>query len=356
MNQTQQRTAQQRADRIVAFRAELAELEREQGLVLTADQRSHLETHLEGVLAELAKRFGVDVSESAKRISWGIRIVILLGGAAFFAALVLLLHRIWGMLPLAAQALALTAIPLLLLAAGELAFRRSATLYYTALLVWGAGAALVTGLNALGGTLNVVLSPHVLLAWAAFAILVAYAYGLRLLLGAGLVLFCACTAALWVAARGGYWVNLLDRAGLLIPAAAALYTIPGLKAHRDPLDFDSVFRICGAATMLVALLILPKTGDLSWIGLSAQRLEAVCQIIGLALSVGVMLHGFRLRRSSLANLGATSFIIFLYVRLYTWWWDWMPKYLFFLLLGIIAVALFFLFRRIRMRLSENLVP
>jgi hypothetical protein len=61
------REAQVRADRIAAFRAELTELEREQGLTLTPEQRSHLEAHLEGVLATLARQFGADVTDSAKR-------------------------------------------------------------------------------------------------------------------------------------------------------------------------------------------------------------------------------------------------------------------------------------------------
>lgn len=59
------------------------------------------------------------------------------------------------------------------------------------------------GLNAVGGIFNTPPSPHALLAWAAYAILVAYAYGLRLLLGGGLLLLCAYTASLWMAATGG---------------------------------------------------------------------------------------------------------------------------------------------------------
>ncbi len=31
------------------------------------------------------------------------------------------------------------------------------------------------------------------------------------------------------------------------------------------------------------------------------------------------------------NTGNVFFTIFLYTKFYDWWWDWMPKYLFFLL-------------------------
>ena len=33
------------------------------------------------------------------------------------------------------------------------------------------------------------------------------------------------------------------------------------------------------------------------------------------------------------SITALAFVLFLYVRLHSWWWHWMPKYLFFLLLG-----------------------
>jgi hypothetical protein len=350
------RKAQQRADRIAAFRAELAELGREQGLILTSEQQARLDAHLQSMLASLAGQYGADVSESAKRISWGLRLVVLLGGIAFCAAIVLFLHRVWGALPSSAHALILVALPLLLLAAAELVSRRRVDLYYPALLALAAGIGFVMELNALGGTFNMVPSAHALLAWAAFALLVAYAYGLRLLLAAGLVLTSAYSAALWLTAVGGYWAGIFDRAGFLLPAAAVLYAIPWLVRDRDRHDFNFVYRMCGAAMALLALLILSKRGDLCCSGLPARTLEAFYQLAGLVLSVGVAFHGLHLGRSGLVNLGAGAFVVFLFVRLHAWWWDWMPKYLFFLLLSLIAVLLLVPFLRLRRRLSERAMP
>jgi uncharacterized membrane protein len=353
MDRQSQRRAQQRADRIVAFRAELDELEREQGLTLTAEQHAQLQAHHERLLAALNDRFGVDVSESARRVSWGMRLATFLGGVAFFTALVLFLQRIWGVMPSAAQAGVLVAFPLLLLAAAEVAFRRQAALYYTALLALAAGVAFVMGLTFLGGIFNAAPSPHALLAWAAVGLLLAYAYGLRLPLAAGLVLFCAYTASLWVAAGGGYWASFMERAGGLIPAAVLCYAVPSFRAHRDPHGFDFVYRLCGAAVALLALLILSKRGDLCCSGLPGRLVETVYQLMGMAGSVAVVLHGLRLGRGGLVNLGAAAFVVFLFVRLHAWWWAWMPRYLFFLLLGLIAVALLLVFRRTRTRLAER---
>ena len=47
------------------------------------------------------------------------------------------------------------------------------------------------------------------------------------------------------------------------------------------------------------------------------------------------------------NTGAAFFTIFLFTRLYHWLWDWMPKYLFFALIGALGIALVLVFQRVR---------
>lgn len=353
MNPSEQQQARQRIERIAAFRAELAELEREQALALTVEQRMRLDAHLGRVLGELSGKHGVEVTESAQRISWGMRVAALLGGVAFFAALVLFLHRVWGMMPLWGQALVLTGIPLLLLGAAEWTWRRGVDRFYPALLALAAGVGFVMGLSSLGGVLNAVPSPQALLAWAMFAVLVAYAYGHRLLLGGGLLLVCGYVAAASVAASGGFWPNIFDRAGLMIPAAAICYLVPGMWKSRDPHEFAFVYRACGAAVGLIAVMVLSQRGDPCGSALSRRTLEALYQFLGLVASVGVVVHGLRLGRGGLVNLGAVGFIVFLFVRLHAWWWHWMPKYLFFFLVGLIAVGLLLVFRRMRLRLRER---
>ena len=43
----------------------------------------------------------------------------------------------------------------------------------------------------------------------------------------------------------------------------------------------------------------------------------------------------------------TFFVIFLYTKFYDWWWEIMPKYLFFLVIGLSAVLLLVVFKRLR---------
>lgn len=356
MDPDHRRKAQRRADRIALFQAELAELQREQALVLTPEQRSRLDAHFDGVLSNFSRQFGIDVTQSTKRISWGIRVAALLGGVAFGNAVVLFLYRFWGSVPPPGHVAMLVVTPLLLLAAAELTFRRGVDLYYTGLLALAALVALIIEINALGGVMNLTSSPHALLVWGLFAVLVAYAYGLRLLLGAGLLLLCAYTAAVWMASQGAYWAAFLDRSELMIPAAVILYAVPWLTRHCDSHDFGFVYRACGAATGLTGLLLFSTSGHLCCWGVTYRVAEVFCQIAGMVLSAGVIVHGLRLGRSGLVSLGAVAFVVFLYVRLYSWWWHWMPKYLFFFLIGLVAIGLLVLFRRLRARLVERAVP
>jgi uncharacterized membrane protein len=345
--------AQQRVDRIALFRSELAELEQEGALNLTPEQRSLLDAHYSELLSGFQRQFGVDVTDSGKRVSWGMRIASLLGGAALIAALVLFLHRIWGNLPEAVQVAILTAAPLALLAGAEAALARQADRYYVGLLALAAGVAFVLELNALGSVLNLADSPHILLGWGLFAVLVAYAFGVRLVLGAGLVLLCTYTAALALSFQGYYWAGFMQRTQYLLPGALFLYCIPWFGTGRSSDDFEFVYRACGAGLGLSALLMASTSGDLCCGGLRPGTVEAAYQLVGLLLSAGIVAHGVRLSRKGLVNLGVVAFMVFLFVRLHAWWWQWMPKYLFFLLIGLVAIGLLLVFRRIRTRLGEG---
>jgi hypothetical protein len=356
MNSDPRKTAQDRANRIAAFRAELAQLENEQALTLTPDQRSRLERHQERLLSDLSGQFGIDASESAKRISWGMRLASLLGGAALLAALILFLHRIWGNLPSLAHVLVLTACPLALLLAAEVAYCRKVALYYVGLLALAAGVGFLLELGALGAVLNLVDSPHALLVWGLFGLLVAHAYRLRLLLAAGSILVCAYTAGLALSVQGCEWTGFFQQPQYLLPAAAILYALPLLTKEPSGTDFHSVYRLSGAGTALGALLVLSTAGDLCCGGLSPGTVEGLYQIIGLFASAGIVFHGVRLGRGGLVNLGVVAFVVFLYIRLQAWWWQWMPKYLFFLLIGLIAIALLLVFRSLRARLSQRSQP
>ena len=215
--------AQQRADRIRAFREELAELKCEGALTLDAAQRAALENHLQRTLATLAERFDVDTTESQKQIAWGMRIASTLGGLALCAAVVLFFHSFWGFLSIPAQVAVAVMTPLLLLAATEFAARRERTLYYASLLSLVTFGAFVLNLNVLGSIFNLTPSPTALLAWGAFGLLLAYTFHLRLPLAAGLVCLVAYLAASFSSWWSGHWLSFPEKAREL----------PARRAHSD---------------------------------------------------------------------------------------------------------------------------
>ena len=54
----------------------------------------------------------------------------------------------------------------------------------------------------------------------------------------------------------------------------------------------------------------------------------------------------------MTNLGSVFFTIYLYTKFFDWWWEWMPKYLFFLVVGLVAVLLLSVLRRLRILTRE----
>jgi predicted membrane protein DUF2157 len=341
------REAQLRVDRIRAFREELSELEAEGALALSPEQHVQLNAHLDTRLAALAGRFDVDVTPSQKQISWGMRIASTIGGLALCAAVFLFFYRFWGLLAVTTQVVILSGAPLLLVVAAEFTSRRERTLYYTGLLSAVAFAAMVLNLNVLGSIFNMTPSPNAFLAWSVFGLALAYAYGLRLLLAAGLV--CASAwVAMWMMALGGYaWMEVLTRPENFLAPAAGLIAAPALIPHRQRYEFPVVYRLIGLLTLFAALLILSLDGNQSYLPMTAKHVGVMYQTLGFVAAGVAIWRGIVHQMPAVVNLSATFFVIHLYVRLAQWWWDLLPKYLFFLLIGLISVGLLTLFKRLR---------
>ena len=112
----------------------------------------------------------------------------------------------------------------------------------------------------MGSVLNVVPVGLALLAWGLFAILLAHAYGLRLLLGAGLLLLSGYLASLLLLMQGAHWEQFLARPEIYVVVAMPMYAVPWLTYRRDRNDFGFVYRLCGAFLAFNALLTLSFEG------------------------------------------------------------------------------------------------
>lgn len=338
--------AQQRVDRVRAFSEELAALEGEGALTLSAAQRGDLASHHERLLAELSRAFDVDVTGEQKQLSWGMRIVAFLGAAALSAAVTMFFYRHWGKLGTAAQVLVLTAAPLLGVLVVELVARRERARAFTSIAALVAFACFVLDLSMLGQIFNVTPSQNAFLVWAAFAFLLAYAHDLRLLQIAGILCllgFLSATMGEWA---GCYWLSSGERPETIVAAGVG---IAGLSfvPHPRRASFPATYRLFGLLAALGALLVLGHWGNGSWLPLSVRSVEHLYQVAGFAAAAGVIWAGVRYRWPGTANLGSAFFAILLYTKLYDWWWEWMPRYLFFLLVGLVAVLLLLVLGRLR---------
>jgi uncharacterized membrane protein len=345
--------AQQRADRLRVFHEELLALEREGVVTLDPAQHAAIELHVERTLASLAERFDVDTTSSQKRISWGMRIVSTLGGLALCASVVLFFHRYWGYLGTAAQVGVVVVTPLVLLAATDFAARRERTRYYASLLSIVTFAAFVLNLSVLGGTFNLTPSPTALLAWGVFALLLAYTYRLRLPLAAGLTCVTGFLAASFSAWWGGHWLSFPERPEHFLVSGLVLIGAPLIPVHARYAEFHSLIRGFGVVTLFLALLILSEAGTTSYLPVRAGAVEILYQVAGFTTAALAIWLGVRARQTDVAYLGAAFFTVLLNLRFFHWWWDWMPGYLFFLVIGLIAVGLLFLFQRLRARMAEG---
>ncbi len=341
--------AQARVDQIRAFQEELVQLESELGGVLDAGQRAKISAHHDTLLADFARTFDVSTTESDRQLALGLRLTSFLGALALCTAVVLFVQRFWGGLTTGVQVGLLGLATAGALVLTEFAARREKTLYFAGLAALVAFAAFVTDVSMLGQIFNLVPSHQAFLLWAAFAAALAYGYGLRLLLLAAIV-----TGTVWVggtlASLGGlFWTDLFSRAELLLLPAAIAVAL-GLVPHGIRQDgFCPIYRTTGLILLFWIVLWHAASGEGSVLPLAPEQVEAVYQVFGFVVAGLAIWAGVRQRWNDVTYTGVTAFTILLYIKAADWWWDWMPRWLFFLVLGGIAVGVMLLLKRLKPR-------
>ena len=337
------REAQQRADRLRTFRQVLDEIERGGILALSEEQRAVLDPFLDKSLRDLAAQYDVDTSESQKQLSLGMRVISALGGLALCAAVFLFFYRFWGSIPTAGQVSILIATPLIGLAAMHFVSQRERTLYFTGLIGLVTFASFVLNLVVLGQIFNIISSPNAFLSWGAFAMALAYAYGLRMLLGAGLICWLIFVPATLVSWTGVTWQSFFQRPETVLVCGAATVALSLLVRE----DFSGTFCLIGLLAIYAPVLELWHNGSSSFFSLDSTIIERAYQVVAFLAAALTIWFGIRTERTSIMNLGAAAFTLFLFIKFVDWWWDWMPKYIFFFLVGSIAIGLLLAFRKLR---------
>jgi uncharacterized membrane protein len=339
--------AQQRADDIQAFVRELARLEQEQALHLTSPQRTQLATHHGQLLAQYRQQFDIDHNPHARQLSLGMRIASLLGALALAASVLFLFHQFWGYFSSTAQSaiLAGSATGSLLLTVAVR--QRDAAGYFSKMAAMLAFACLVLNTLMLGDLFNITPSAQALLAWAAFGLLLAYYTEARLLLACGLLCLLGFIAARVGNWSGMYWLDAADRPEHLLPAGLLLLAWPSLLCQQRFPGFAATYRVIGLLALLIPVLVLGHWGESSYLPWPADLSEGLYQVLGFLLSALCIGLGSRRGWAEVVNTGLGFFILLLFIKVFDWWWEVIPTYLFFLILSLMAVLTLLILRRLR---------
>lgn len=350
MNTPLRSEAQRRADEIAIFQVELERLDSEGVLRLDAAQQQAVREHHAALLASFAGRFDIDRDAQARQLSLGMRVASFLGALALAASVFFLFYQFWGNFDETAQVAILLGAALASLGLTVWIQTRDASGYFTKLAAMVAFACFVLNLTMLGQIFNITPTDRALLPWAALALLLAYACDLRLLLAAGI-----CCVIAFVAARVGewggiYWLHFGERPENFFPVAALLFAVPALLEHRRLSGFAAIYRIFGLLSLLLPMLVLGHWGYGSYLAnydIEARSIEGAYELAGFVASALAIWIGARRQWPDTVNTGITFFVIFLYTKFFDWWWEIMPKYLFFLVLGLAAILILLVLKRLR---------
>jgi hypothetical protein len=111
--------------------------------------------------------------------------------------------------------------------------------------------------------------------------------------------------------------------------------------------FPLFYRVSGLIVLLFAFFVLSNWGWNSYLPWPWGTAEIVYQVVGFAVAGLAIAVGNRRGWREVEAVGTAFFVLFLFARFFDWWWDWMPRWLFFLVIGTLAVAILLAFRRLR---------
>ena len=129
---------------------------------------------------------------------------------------------------------------------------------------------------------------------------------------------------------------------------AGIYFVVASRARALRQHWVQTGLVYGIVVWMVMNLVVVPLSRTSPIPYSGDQVFAGIVILMLCVGLPIARAGHK-HFNDAVNTGSVFFVIFLYTKFFDWWWDVMPKYLFFLVLGLTAVLLLFIMRRLRAR-------
>ena len=344
------RAAQDRADRIRAFREELSALKGESANPLSADQEAAIATHHDRLLERLAADFDVDRTARSGQLSRGLRLASFFGAAALVAAITALVQRFWGGFTLPAQLTLLAMFPLLALAGVQLAADRERTRYVASLMALVAVGTAWLAIVMTARLLDIPFTALWLWPGTAFGLAVAMSYGFRWVLAFSLGSLAVAIASVFFAAGGVPWTVLFQRLEPLGGAAVVL-TLSATHVAGTSAEFERTARLTTLTLLFGVLLALSSISGTSLLAFAPPTALIVYQGVMLLACLIVLWRRLGAGDQAGVTLAAAFLALFLVIRYVDWFWEALPAWAFFLILAAGAFASIMVLRRLRARLE-----
>jgi uncharacterized membrane protein len=287
----------------------------------------------------------VDLTATAARLSTGMRVATLLGTIALSAAYGLFVSSHWGTLSLPLQLALVILPPLVLVALTHVAAARERSGYVASLIATVAAIAFATNLGTLSQLFNLPDSRGALLAVGVLAMLLAYGYGLTLPLIVGIAGIGGWLWTLGAIPLGLWWRDGFGVIEPLLLVGLLALTVPAWI--HGPAKFAPWWRGMGATALVLGLLLVEGNGNLSAFTTARHTIEIGYKLLGAVVLTALVVWGIRRDQRVVMQIGIAGAVLYLFLRMVDWFWDLMPKWLFFLLVGGFALAVLVVLRRLR---------
>ena len=345
--------AQNKVEQIQLFQQELSDLNENGILTLSPEQAAKVNNHHQQLLATLSTAYDIDINVQAKQLTLGMKIASLLGALAMAISIFFLFYQFWGNFSTSSQVAMLIFAPLALFLLTMHLAKNEKNAYFSKISALVCLSSFVLNLAMLGQVFNISPSPNAFLVWSAFAFLLAYACNARLLLFFAITCISSFIAMKVGTFSGMYWISFGERPENFFIPSILIFCLPLWLSHQRYNGFENIYRVTAMIMLFIPILILANYGQASHLTWSNDMIEGSYQIIGFIVAALAIWLGIKRHWPAVINTGNIFFILFLYTKLFDWWWQWMPKYIFFFILGLCALLALVVFKRIRLTQITN---
>jgi uncharacterized membrane protein len=149
---------------------------------------------------------------------------------------------------------------------------------------------------------------------------------------------------------GVEWPEIFSRIDPLMCSGFSLVLVAPPLSQLDR-GFAPVTRLVALGIGLFGLLVLSTWGTSSLAPVNASTVEVIYQVVMLVVCIGLLVAAVRRGWNESVSLVSVALALFLLTRYFDWFWELMPRFLFFLILATLAFVWLWAMRRVRARLG-----